>query len=77
VKQEDKLSEMHKQCKQIEIELHKNHNDSIRHLEAKYMEMMKEEGKIFRSQNWLQVNLQLLIHCKLKIYGRLDNRIKI
>ncbi|XP_014209823.1 COP1-interactive protein 1-like [Copidosoma floridanum] len=51
---EDKLAEMHKQYKQNEIELLKNHKDSINCLEAKYLEMQNEEGKICGSQNWLQ-----------------------
>ncbi|XP_011500267.1 PREDICTED: putative leucine-rich repeat-containing protein DDB_G0290503 [Ceratosolen solmsi marchali] len=53
MKHEDKLAEMQKQYNHIEIELHKNHNDSTRHLETKYMEMMKD-GKTFTSPTWLQ-----------------------
>lgn len=56
-KHEDTLAEMHKQYKHNEIELHKSHNDSIRRLEAKYAELMKDEGKIYGSQDWLQVNV--------------------
>ena len=57
---EDKLADMHKQYKHNEIELHKNHNDSIRRLEAKYEEMMREEGNMFSySRAWLKVRFIL------------------
>lgn len=46
---------MHKQFKQNEIELHKNHNESIKRLETKYIDIMKEEEKPFNFETWLQV----------------------
>lgn len=56
---------MHKQYKHNEVELHKNHNDSIKRLEAKYMDILKEEQKPFNYETWLEVLLQV---------ARLDDR---
>lgn len=61
MKYEDKLAEMQKHYKQNEIKLHENFNDSIRRLEAKYLNMMRGEGRSLVPQNRLQVRLDFCL----------------